>query len=54
MEKELVDTIREFIEEHDITCPETIFQSDNISLESLNLIETLCEIVGYKDNEDEI
>ena len=36
-----------FISDHNITCAETIYQVDSISLDSLEFIEEICEIVGY-------
>jgi len=43
-----------FISDHNITSGETIYQVDSISLDSLEFIEAICEIVGYdvSDGED--
>lgn len=36
-----------FIKDLDISCSETIYQSDRIVENSLELIEKMCDIVGY-------
>lgn len=47
--------IRAFIEKHNLTCPESIFQRDRPQEDAAALVAELCEIVGYKkvDEEDE-
>jgi hypothetical protein len=52
--EELKRLVSEFIEQHKITCGETIFQSDPVIEDSLELIYSLCEVVGYCEaDEDE-
>lgn len=38
---------KKFIEDNKIRCAETIYQCDRVVENSLELIESLCEIVGY-------
>ena len=40
-----------FIEEQDIHCAETIYQTDRIAENALQLIEDICEEVGYNNDE---
>lgn len=45
-----------FIDEHDVSHPETVYQSDRVSEHALELVETVGEIVGwceYEDDEDD-
>lgn len=51
----LVSIIRDFIEEHHISCPEVIYQSDRVIENAYQLIEDLADQVGYYDYpEDEV
>ena len=43
---------KKFIEDNEITCPETIYQTDRVSLNALEFIEQVCENVGYARVED--
>jgi len=44
---------KQFIADNEITCPETIYQTDRVSLNALEFIEKLCENVGYaREDED--
>lgn len=49
----LVAIVREFIDKHDITCAETIYQTDRVMEEATTLIEALCDAVGYKKDPDD-
>jgi len=47
-------TVTAWIKEHDVNCPENIYQSDNVIANAYTLIEDICNIVGYaKVEEDE-
>jgi hypothetical protein len=48
----LYEEVEKFIAENQITCPETIYQSDRVNVEALEFIERLCEIVGYCELEN--
>lgn len=51
----LVSIIRDFIEEHHISCPEVIYQSDRVIENAYELIEHLADQVGYYiDPDDEV
>lgn len=49
----LWEAVVDFIDENRISCGEAIYQLDRVSENSLELIEDLCEIVGYHEYEDE-
>lgn len=46
--KQLYITVKHFIDTNDITSPEVIYQEDKVFENSSDLIEELCNIVGYK------
>ena len=53
-EQKLLKLCQEYIKEHEISCPEAICQRDCIIENAYNLIEQICDIVGYhKYSEDE-
>lgn len=54
-EQELFEFCKKFVEEQDITCPETIHQSDRVIENAYEFIEHICDIVGYVavDEDDE-
>lgn len=52
IDSELYDLCKEFIKENKISCSEDIYQSDRIEANALDLIEQICELIGY-DEEDE-
>jgi hypothetical protein len=50
----LFETVTKFIDDHRISCPEAITQNDEVITNAYDLIESLCEIVGYYEyDEDE-
>lgn len=53
MSKKLEKIVKTFIEKHNITCPETIYQTDKVIESAYEFIEELCEEVGYLDEDDE-
>ena len=42
-----------FIEANDITCAETIYQTDRVIVNACQFIEGICNIVGYAETDDE-
>ena len=53
IEKQLLSLCQKFILENEISCPENIYQSDRVILNSQEFIEKICELVGYAEvNED--
>ena len=45
VDAELFDLCREFIKENKIDCSETIYQTDRIAENSLEFIESICELI---------
>lgn len=45
-------TCQQFIEKHRISCPETIYQTDHVIENAYALIEEICEIVGYYEEDE--
>lgn len=41
-----------FINDQEITCPETIFQSDHVIENAYEFIHKICDIVGYAEYDD--
>ena len=54
VDAELFDLCREFIKENKIDCSETIYQTDRIAENSLEFIESICELIGYHEEEEEL
>jgi hypothetical protein len=54
VDAELFDLCREFIKEHKIECAEDIYQTDSVSEYSLEFIESICELIGYHEEDEEI
>ena len=53
-EQELFERCKKFVEEQNIFCAETIYQSDRVIENAYEFIEDICDIVGYNDDgEDE-
>jgi CO dehydrogenase/acetyl-CoA synthase epsilon subunit len=52
-EQELFELCKKFIEEQNIFCAETIYQSDRVIENAYEFIEDVCNIVGYVEDEDE-
>jgi hypothetical protein len=49
----LWDTVADFIENHRITCPESLYQQDKIYHIAPQFIEALCDEVGYFEYPEE-
>lgn len=43
----LLELCRRWIAENKVQCAEAIYQIDNITFESLEFVEKICELVGY-------
>lgn len=43
----VVNLVKQFVEKHQIRCPETIYQCDWVIENAYEFIEKLCDIVGY-------
>ena len=42
----------EFVESQQISCPEIIYQTDWVIENAYEFIEDVCDIVGYKEDEE--
>lgn len=49
----LWEAVTRFVDEQRISCGEAVYQTDWVAENSLELIEELCDIVGYYEYEDE-
>lgn len=47
MSKKLEKLVRKFMQEQNITCAETIYQTDRVIEQAYDFIADLCEEVGY-------
>ena len=45
---------KKFIKDNEISCPETICQSDKVIQNAYDFIEEICEIVGYHKYEEDV
>jgi len=52
-QKELWNLCETFIKENRIGCPETVGQCDWVIENAYDLIENICNIVGYDESDDE-
>jgi len=53
VDAELFDLCKEFIKENKISCEEDIFQNDSVQEEMLELMEQICDLIGYYDHQEE-
>ena len=51
--EQLLNVCKKYIEDQAITCPETIYQMDNVIESAYEFIEDVCDIVGYSDFDNE-
>lgn len=51
--QDLWTACEEFIKENDITCAETIYQTDWVIENAYTLIAEICKIVGYVGDDEE-
>jgi len=50
---ELWKVCQNFVAQHEIGCAESIYQSDRVMIAAPELVEEVCNVVGYKPYEDE-
>lgn len=48
----LVEHCEQFIQDHRISCAETVYQSDRVILNAYEFIEGVCDLVGYYEDPD--
>ncbi len=53
MEEKLTELCKKFVEENQISCGETIYQCDWVIERAYEFIESVCDIVGYYDDDEE-
>lgn len=53
IDAELFDICKDFIKENEIGCGEDIYQRNDIQVQALELLEQICELVGYHEEEEE-
>lgn len=51
--QKVFEVVYKFINDNNIYCAETIYQTDRIIENAYELIHELCEIVGYKEYQDD-
>lgn len=44
---------KDFVEEYEIGCVEQIWQTDSVLIAAPELVESVCNVVGYVEYEDE-
>ena len=49
----LYSLCKKFIEDNEITCSETIYQTDRVAQNALEFIEQVCENVGFSYSDDD-
>lgn len=47
---ELLNLVREFIKDNQISCAEAVTQSDSVIQNSYEFIEKLCDVAGYHED----
>ncbi len=53
VEEQVVERVRQFVIDNNITSPESIYQTDRVIENAYTFIEDLCDIVGYAVSENE-
>lgn len=54
IDAELFDICKEFIKENQITCAEAIYQRDSLVVKSQELLEQICDLLGYYEEEEDL
>ena len=50
---DVYNEVKKFIDDNNISCKETIYQTDRVITNAYEFIQTLCNLVGYKKFEEE-
>ena len=53
VESELYDICKDFINENEIRCAESVYDRDSLQLQCLELLEQICDLIGYYEDENE-
>ena len=53
-EQQLSEIVKQFVAQNQISCAETIYQTDSVIASAYEFIEKLCDVVGYhqEDTDD--
>jgi hypothetical protein len=51
--EKLYELCQKFIKDHQISCAEAVYDTDKIIEDAYELIEEICNIVGYVEYEDD-
>lgn len=54
IDSELFDLCKDFIRENEISCSEQIYDRDSLQLQCLELLEQICDLIGYHEDEEEL
>jgi hypothetical protein len=54
IDSELFDLCKDFIRENQITSSDTIYDRDSLQLQALELLEQICDLIGYQEDEEEL
>lgn len=53
IDAELFDICKDFIRDNEITSSDVIFDRDSLQLQALDLLEQICDLIGYHEETDE-
>lgn len=54
IDAELFDICKDFIRENQISCSDSIYDRDSLQLQALDLLEQICDLIGYYEPEEEL
>lgn len=54
IDSELFDLCKDFIRENEITSSDTLYDRDSLQLQALELLEQICDLIGYHEDEEEL
>jgi hypothetical protein len=54
IDSELFDLCKDFIKENQITSSDTLYDRDSLQLQALELLEQICDLIGYHEDEEEL
>lgn len=49
--EQVLALVEKFIQDQEIECPETVYQTDRVIENAYEFIESLCEVADYKEYE---
>jgi len=54
IDSELFDLCKDFIRENEITSSDSLYDRDSLQLQALELLEQICDLIGYHEEEEEL